>query len=138
MREVPVDFVCADMMEAEIYFAFVIHGLPILARSLQKSVSSYYVCFYKFCRAVYGTIYMAFGSQVHDGIWLVLDQYAVYFSAVANVDLLESVALIVAYFHQAFEIAGVGEFVEVDHFIFGVVDDVTDNGGAYEAGAAGN
>lgn len=37
---------------------------------------------------------------------------------------------------QAFEVAGVGEFIKVDHVIVGVVDDVADYGGAYEAGAA--
>ena len=66
-----------------------------------------------------------------------LCQYSVYFGAVADVDLLEGVATALADFRQAFEVAGVGEFVQVEHFIFGVVGDVKDDCGAYEAGAAG-
>ena len=87
---------------------------------------------------VYGAVYVAFGSQVHDGVlfWLVLGQYAIYFGAVADVHLFEGVAVAVTGFGQAFEIAGVSEFVEVDHIIAGVADDVAMDGGADKAGTA--
>jgi hypothetical protein len=56
----------------------------------------------------------------------------------AFVYLFEGVAFAVAHLRQAFQVAGVGEFVEVDHVVPGVLDDVADDGGAYEAGAAGD
>src|SRR5690554_6094885 len=125
-------------MEAEISFLFGFHSQPILAGGFQQSVGAYDVGFDEVCGAVYGAVYVTFGGQVHDGVWLVLGQYAVYFGAVADVDLFEAVALVTADRRQAFKVAGVGEFVEVDHFIVGVGDDVTDDGGAYEVGAAGD
>jgi len=138
MREVAVDFVCADVVEAEVGFLFGFQGLPVLAGGFQQGVSAYDVGFDEVCRAVYGAVYVAFGGQVHDGVRLVLGQYAVYFGAVADVYLFETVALVIAHFRQAFEVASVGEFVEVDHFILGIGDDVADDGGAYEASTAGD
>jgi len=138
MREVAVDFVCAYVVEAEVGFFVTFQCLPVLAGGFQQGVGAYNVGFNEVCRAVYGAVYVAFGGQVHDGVWLVLGQYAIYFGSVADVDLFESVAFAIAHFREAFEVAGVGEFVEVDHFVLGVLDDVADDGGAYEAGAAGN
>src|SRR5690554_7659280 len=92
-------------MEAEISFLFGFHSQPILAGGFQQGVGAYDVGFDKVCGAVYGAVNVAFGGQVHDGVWLVLGQYAVYFGAVADVDLLEAVALVVADLGQAFEVA---------------------------------
>jgi len=136
--EVAVDFICAYVVEAEVSFFAAFQCLPVLAGRFQQSVGAYDVGFNEICGAVYGAIYVAFGGQVHDGVWLVLGQYAIYFAAAADVYLLEGVAFAIAHFRQAFEVAGVGEFVQVDHFVLGVLDDVADDGGAYEAGAAGD
>ena len=138
VREVAVHFVCADVVETEVGFFVAFQYLPILTGSFQQGVGAYDVGFDEVSGAVYGAVYVAFGGQVHDGVWLVLGQYAVYFSTVADVYLFEGVAFTVAHFCQAFEVAGVGEFVEVDHFVLGVLDDVANYGGAYEAGAAGD
>ncbi|CWM83644.1 Uncharacterised protein [Neisseria meningitidis] len=81
---------------------------------------------------------MTFRSQVHHGIRLVLCEYAVEFGAVANVHLLKSVAGIIGNVGQRFEIARVGQFVEVDDGILGVLNDMADNGRADKARAAGN
>jgi hypothetical protein len=75
---------------------------------------------------------------VHDGVRLVLTKNAVELDAVADIDVLEGVALAVADFGQGFEVAGVGELVEVDHAVGGVANDVTDNRRTDEAGAAGD
>ena len=136
MREVTVHFVCADVVKAEAGFLFAFLGLPVLTGSFQQRVGADDVGFDKLGRAVYGAVYMAFCCQVHDGVWLVLCQYAVNFSAIADVDLFEAIAFAVAHFRQAFEVASLGEFVEVDHFI-GVVDDVANDCGANEVRAAG-
>jgi hypothetical protein len=64
---------------------------------------------------------VTFSGQVHDCAWLVLSQNAVHFRSVADVDLLKGVPFTVAHFRQAFQVAGVSEFVEVDHFILGVL-----------------
>ncbi|CWO36326.1 Uncharacterised protein [Neisseria meningitidis] len=81
---------------------------------------------------------MAFRRQVHHGIGPVLCEYAVEFGAVANVHLLESIAGIIGNVGQRFEIARVGQFVEVDDGILGVLNDMADNGRADKARAAGN
>ncbi len=81
---------------------------------------------------------MAFRRQVHHGIGPVLCEYAVEFGAVANVHLLESIAGIIGNVGQRFEIARVGQFVEVDDGILGVSDNMTDNGRADKARTAGN
>jgi hypothetical protein len=136
--EVAVDFVGAYMVVAEVGFFGVFQGLPVLASGFQQGVGADDISFDELCRAIYGTIYVAFGCQVHDGVWLVLGQYAVYFGAIADVDLFESVTLAIAHFSQTFEVAGVGKLIEVDHFIPRVLDDVSNDGRADEAGAAGD
>jgi hypothetical protein len=112
------------------------HSLPILTGGFQQGKGASDIGSYEICRAIYRAIYVAFGGQVHDGVWLVLGQYAVYFGAVADIYLLEDVAFAVAHFYEAFKVASVGKFIKIDHFIAGIFDYVTNYGGSYEAGAA--
>jgi len=138
VRQVAVDIVRADVMEAEVGFLFVFHRLPVVACGFQQGVGADDVGFDKLGRAIYGAVYVAFRGQVHDGIRLMLGQYAVDFGTVADVDLLKGEAFAVAHLCRAFQIAGVGELIQVNHVVLGVLDDVADDGGAYKAGAAGN
>ena len=81
---------------------------------------------------------MAFRSQVHHGIRLVLCEYAVEFSAVANIHLLKSIARIIGYLGQRFQIAGISQLIDIDDRVLGVLDNMTDNGRTDKARAAGN
>jgi len=79
-------------------------------------------------------------AAVGDQFWqtgLVLRQNTIQFGAITDIDLFEGVALAVAHLRKALKITGVGEFVEVNHFVLCILDDVADDGGAYEASAAG-
>ena len=58
--------------------------------------------------------------------------------AVADIDLEMRVAVAVARLGQRFEIAGVGQLVDVGDRPVGVADDVADHGRADEARAAGD
>jgi hypothetical protein len=71
---------------------------------------------------------VTFGGQVHDGIWLMLFQHQIDFNAVANIDLFNSIAAVAARLGQAVEVAGLDEFVEVNHFIPNVLNNVADDG----------
>ncbi|EJU76472.1 hypothetical protein NMEN3001_2097 [Neisseria meningitidis NM3001] len=75
---------------------------------------------------------------MHHRIWPVLREYAVEFGAVADIHLLKSIAGIIGNVGQRFEIARVGQFVEVDDGILGVSDNMTDNGRTDKARTAGN
>ena len=81
---------------------------------------------------------MAFRSQVHHGIRLVLCEYAVEFGAVANIHLLKSIARIACYLSQRFQIAGISQLIDIDDRVLGVLDNMTDNGRTDKARAAGN
>lgn len=81
---------------------------------------------------------MAFRSQVHHGIRPVLCEYAVEFGSVANIHLLKSIARIIGYLSQRFQIAGISQLIDIDDRVLGVLDNMTDNGRTDKARAAGN
>lgn len=141
VREVAVDFVCADVVKAESFgFGRVgfLQAFPVGTGGFQQGVGADDVGFHEGGGAVYGAVYVAFGGQVHDDVWLVLGQGVIHGFGVADVGLDEGVAGVVGYGFQGFEVAGVGEFVDVDYGVVGVVDEFADYGGADEAGAAGD
>ncbi|CWP94541.1 Uncharacterised protein [Neisseria meningitidis] len=81
---------------------------------------------------------MAFRRQVHHGIRPVLREYAVEFGAVANIHLFKSIARIIGYLSQRFQIAGISQLIDIDDSVPGVSDNMTDNGRTDKARAAGN
>ena len=81
---------------------------------------------------------MTFRRQVHHGIGLVLCEYAVMLGAVANIHLLKSIARIIGYLGQRFQIAGISQLIDIDDVILGVLENMTENGRADKARAAGN
>src|SRR5690606_29076585 len=89
-------------------------------------------------RAGDGAVDMGLGGQVHYRVRLVFTENAIQLGAVADIDLLKRVARAVAGFGQGFQVAGVGELVDVHHAIRRVANDVTDDRRADEAGAAGD
>ncbi|MNE85059.1 hypothetical protein D3C80_1820150 [compost metagenome] len=81
---------------------------------------------------------MGFGSQVHHDIRLVLAEHPLHGATVADIHLLEGIACAGTDLGQRVGIAGVGQFVEIDHAVFGLVDELADDGRADKAGAAGD
>lgn len=81
---------------------------------------------------------MAFGGEVHDGGGLVGFEDGFEGGGVAEVGLDEVVLGVAVEVAEGFEVAGVGEFVEVDDVEVFFEDEEADEVGADEAGAAGD
>ncbi|CWO20839.1 Uncharacterised protein [Neisseria meningitidis] len=126
------------MMETESRFFFRRHIMPISTRRFQKRVSTNNIGFDKCRRPINTAVDMAFCCQVHHRIRLVLGKHTIQCCAVANIDLLKRIARMMGHRFQRFQIARVGQFVEVDDGILGVSDNMTDNGRTDKARAAGN
>lgn len=80
---------------------------------------------------------MGLGSQMHHCVWLVFAENTIQFGSVANINMLEGVALAVADFSQGFEVAGIGQLVEIDCRISRAADDVTNHCRTDETGSTG-
>src|SRR5690554_7332811 len=130
MWEVAVDFIGADVMEAELRLFPGLHRLPVVTGSFQQRVGPDDISLDELCWAIDGAVYMAFSCQVHDCIWFVFGQNSVYLCTVADVDLLETVSVAIVYLSQALKIACIGQLIEVDDLITRVFDDVTNDGRA--------
>ncbi|MCY1413779.1 hypothetical protein D9M71_292160 [compost metagenome] len=111
---------------------------PVGAGRLQQGISADNIGVNELCRAIDRTVDMGLGSQVHDHLGLEALQHSADGSLVGDVGLDELVTRIRGNADQRFQIAGVCQLVQVEHFMFGVPDQVTDQGRADEAGTAGN
>ncbi len=81
---------------------------------------------------------MGLGGQVHDRVGLEACQHRTDGGLIDDVGLDEFVAGIGRDAGQRLEVTGIGQFVEVEHFMFGVADQVPNQGGTDKAGASGD
>ncbi len=81
---------------------------------------------------------MGLGRQVHDRLRFEAREHGADGSLVDDVGLDELVAAVGRDGSQRFQVAGVGEFVEVEHFMLGVLDQVTYQSRTDKTGATGN
>ncbi|MNG26696.1 hypothetical protein D3C84_1117180 [compost metagenome] len=81
---------------------------------------------------------MALGRQVHHGVRLVGGKDPIQFGAVADIDLLKRIAVAGRYRHQRFQVARIGQLVEIDHRILSVTKDVANHGRTDKTGTAGH
>ena len=79
---------------------------------------------------------MAFGSKMNDRSWLGLAQQREYGFALADVDALEAIAAVTLDRCQVLEIAGIGEPVEIEHWLDSGCQPVQNEIRADEASAA--
>jgi len=124
------------VVKAELGFALAGQGLVIGAGGFQQRERADDVGLDEFACAVDAAVNMAFGGKVHHRIGLVLGEDFIQRGAVADVGLHEGVSLAVCHAADAVQIACVGKFVQIDHAVLRVVDDVAHNGGADKACAA--
>src|SRR5690606_36265923 len=89
-------------------------------------------------RPIDGAVDMRFRRQMHDGLRPVLLENAIERGAVADVDLLESIALASGRIGQGLQVSGIGKLVHVHDGVKGMADDVAHQGRANESGSAGN
>ncbi|MNG22499.1 hypothetical protein D3C84_1069860 [compost metagenome] len=81
---------------------------------------------------------MGFCGQVQDGIRLELGERLRHLGLVADIGTEEPVARVARHAGQGFQIAGIGQLVQVEDLVFAVVQQVADQCRADEAGAAGD
>ena len=81
---------------------------------------------------------MALGGEVQHGVRLLLAEDGIEAGAVADIDLVVAMTVAHAGLAQRFEVAGIGELVDVGYAPIGIGHDVADHGRADETGAAGD
>ncbi|MCY1429113.1 hypothetical protein D9M71_450170 [compost metagenome] len=79
---------------------------------------------------------MRLGGQMHHSSGAELGKHLVQGCGIADIHLVEAVAGRAGYIGQRFQIAGIGERVEVGDFVIGALDKVANHRRSDEAGAA--
>ncbi|MNY13416.1 hypothetical protein D3C86_1465480 [compost metagenome] len=74
---------------------------------------------------------------MHHSIRLVLGKYPIQFGTVADIDLLKGVTIAGGYRRQRFQVARIGQLVEVDDRILGVTNNMAHHGRTDKTGTAG-
>jgi len=114
------------MVEAERLVTGLVQLRPVGAGGFQQCIGADDVGLDECRRAVDGAVDVGLGGQVHDGIRLEAAQRLAYRSLITDVGLQEAIARVVLDLAQRLQVAGVGQLVEVEHLMIGVVDQVTD------------
>ncbi|MNN65112.1 hypothetical protein D3C81_1805920 [compost metagenome] len=113
-------------------------GMPIGPSGLKQAVGADNIGLDKVRRAIDGAIDMGFGSQVHDRVRLEPCQHCADGGLIADVGLHELIASVGGNAAQRLQIAGVGQLVQVEHFMFGVPDQMANQRRTDKAGTAGD
>lgn len=75
---------------------------------------------------------------MHHRIRLVQGKHPIQLGTVADIHLLKRITLACRYIGQRFQIASIGEFIEIDNGILGITDDMAHNCRADKACTTGN
>ncbi len=75
---------------------------------------------------------------MHNGIGLVLLEQTLHFSGIADINLFEVITGAGGYRLEGFQIARIGQFVEIDDSDFRLIDELAHHFRADKTGAAGN
>lgn len=137
VAEAAVDFVGGDVEEAEAIFGITFERSVVLEAGLQQVEGADDVGLDELARTVDAAIDVTLGSQVHNGIWLVVGDGLVDGGRVGDVDLGEAVTGIGFDVDEGREVAGVGQGVDVEDLVT-VGESHADEVAADEARAAGD
>ena len=102
-------------METESRLAYLVQTVPVGASRFQQHIGADDVGFDEVSRTGDGTINMALGGQVHHGVRLMLGKHPIQFGAVADIHLFKGITFTVCDTGQGFQVARIGEFVEVEN-----------------------
>jgi len=138
LAQAAVHLIGGDVVEAELGLALSVQTAPVFARRLQQGISANDVGLDKVGRAGDGAIHMRFRGQVHHGRRLMLAEHPSDFGRITDVHLFKAITRIIRHRSERLQIARVGQLVEIDHAAIGIVDELTNDGGADEARAAGD
>jgi len=137
-REAAVDLVGGDVDEAKARALRFVETAPIRAHGFKQVEGGDDVGLDKGLRPGNGAVYVAFGGEVDERARAVLRQQGGDGGGVAHVGVHEGVARVVAHAVQVVQIAGVGEFVDVEHRLVARGEPVQHEVGTNESGTAGN
>lgn len=112
------------MVETKSRLAYLFQAVPVGASRFQQHISADDIGLDEVGGAGDGTINMALGGQVHHGIRLVQGKHPLQLGTIADIHLLKRITIACRYTGQGFQIAGIGEFIEIDHEILGITDDM--------------
>jgi len=124
--------------EAEGGFLGVTQVVPVAAYYFEQMEGADDVGLDEVFRAVDGAVDVALGGEVDDGARLLFGEQFADQGAVADVALDEDVALVAVQAGEVLQVAGVGEFVEIEDRLVVLSQPVEDEVRADEAGAAGD
>ncbi|MNQ91497.1 hypothetical protein D3C85_1068810 [compost metagenome] len=93
MGQIAIHLIGGDVVEAKGGLAPFIQIFPISAGRFQQDISADDIGFDKIGRAGNGTIDVTLGGQVHHGIGLMLGKHPIQLGAIADIHLLEHIAI---------------------------------------------
>ena len=131
-----VDFVGGDVEKAEVVLRFGGEAVPVGAHGFEQAEGADDVGLDEIFRAVDAAVNVRLGRKIDDGAGLVLGEQPGDELEIADVALDEVVARVAAQGCEVFEVAGVGERVEVDDGFIGLRQPVEDEVAADEARCA--
>ena len=138
LGERPIHLVGRHMQQAEIAFPCICQAAPVGPHRFQQMEGPDDVGLDEFAWPVDRAVHVRFGCEVHHRARLVLCQQLADQGRITKVALDEHMARVAGQRCQILQIAGVGEFVEVDNRFVGAGQPVQYKVAAYEAGAAGD
>ena len=114
------------MVEAKCAFFRLRQGQPVSAGGFQQAVGTDDIGLDKVRRAIDGAVNVGLGRQVHDRLRLETRNDRADRCLIDDIGLHEFVAGIGGNALQRFQVTGVGQLVEVEHFMPGIFDQMTD------------
>ena len=81
---------------------------------------------------------MGLGGQMHDGVRLEFQQRLAHPLTVGDIGLQEPITITGFHFGERLEVAGVGQLVQVEDAVLGVLNEVADQSRADESGSPGD
>lgn len=109
-----------------------------MASRFQQRIGANNVGLDKGCRAVNGAIDVALRCQVHHGVRFKRGEHTIQRRALANVDQLKRVAVAVGDRRQRLQITCVGQAVQHQNVVAGIINDMSGNRRPNEACTTGN
>ncbi len=138
MGQIPIHLIGGDMVEAEGRLARLVQTVSIGTCRFQQHIGADDIGLDKVSWACDGAISMTLGGQMHHRIRLVQGKHPIQLGAIADIDLLKRMTLACRYIGQGFQIASIGEFIEVDNGILGITDDMAHDSRADKTSATGS
>jgi hypothetical protein len=103
------------MQKAEVSFFWSCQSNPIAAHRLQQLVSTHDVVLDKLTWSMNRPVDMRLGRKIHHRAWLVTGQQFGHQGCVANIALHEHMGRIIFQAGQVLQVAGIAEFVKINH-----------------------